>query len=256
MTRRRILVVAIVALVIAGAVSYGLFLRFGPRPRTVADVLAQYGAPARSRLAPYLKRAGVAYPPKRVSILVFKQEKRLAVWVADAKGSWRYLRDYPVLAASGGIGPKLREGDYQVPEGLYAIEGLNPASSYHLSMRVGYPNAFDRQNAAREHRTRLGGDIMIHGKNVSIGCIAIGDRGIEELFTLVAETGIARTRVIIAPLDLRVASAPVAQSTPLWIVQLWQSVAAALAQFPIELESNRAFDVQGMRKDAKVLPTR
>ncbi|HKO01171.1 MAG TPA: L,D-transpeptidase family protein, partial [Thermoanaerobaculia bacterium] len=129
---------------------------------------------------------------------MFKQERRLAVWVADAKGPWRYLRDYPVLAASGGVGPKLREGDYQVPEGLYATENLNPASSYRLSMKVGYPNAFDRLNAAREHRTRLGGDVFIHGKNVSIGCVAMGDPAIEELFTLVAETGIAHTRVIIA----------------------------------------------------------
>jgi murein L,D-transpeptidase YafK len=248
MTRRRILAVAIVALVIAGAVSYGLYLRFAPRPRTVDSVLAQYGAKAHGRLAPYFKRAGLAYPPRRVALLVFKEERRLAVWVADARGPWRYLRDYPVLAASGVAGPKLREGDYQVPEGLYAIEHLNPASSYHLSMKVGYPNAFDRLNAQRERRTRLGGDIFIHGKNVSIGCVAIGDPAIEELFTLVAETGIAKTRVIIAPRDLRIASAPVAQSTPLWIVQLWRSVAAALAEFPIELESNRAFDVRGMSK--------
>jgi murein L,D-transpeptidase YafK len=256
MPRRRIIIAALLAIVIAGAASYALYMRFAVRPATVADVLAKYGTASRGRLAPYFKRAGVSWPPHRVALLVFKQERRLAVWVADAKGSWRYLRDYPILAASGGVGPKLREGDYQVPEGLYTIEHLNPASSYHLSMKVGYPNAFDRLNAAREHRTRLGGDIFIHGKNVSIGCVAIGDPAIEELFTLVAETGIARTRVIIAPLDLRISSAPVAQSTPLWIVQLWQSVAAALREFPIELESNRAFDVRGMRKDAKVLPIR
>jgi murein L,D-transpeptidase YafK len=253
MPRRRIIIAALLAIIVAGAASYALYLRFAPRSRTVADALAQYGSAAHGRLAPYVKRAGVSWPPQRVTLLVFKQERRLAVWVADSKGAWHYLRDYPVLAASGGVGPKLREGDYQVPEGLYAIEQLNPASSYHLSMKVGYPNAFDRLNAAREHRTRLGGDIFMHGKNVSIGCVAIGDPAIEEVFTLVAETGIARTRVIIAPLDLRISSAPVAQSTPLWIVQLWQSIAAALREFPIELESNRAFDVRGMRKDAKVL---
>jgi murein L,D-transpeptidase YafK len=248
MPRRRILLAVVVAIVIAGAASYALYMRFAARPFTVADVLAKYGAAARTRLAPSFKRANVAYPPHRVAILVFKQERRLALWAADAKGSWRYLRDYPVLAASGGVGPKLREGDYQVPEGLYPIEHLNPASGYHLSMKVGYPNAFDRLNASREHRTRLGGDIFIHGKNVSIGCVAMGDPAIEELFTLVADTGIARTRVIIAPLDLRISSAPVAQSTPVWIVQLWQSIASALREFPIELESNRAFDVRGRFK--------
>jgi murein L,D-transpeptidase YafK len=256
MPRRRIVIAVLLAIVIAGAASYALYLRFAPRSRTVADALTQYGSAAHGRLGPYFKRAGVSWPPQRIALLVFKQEQRLAVWVADPKGGWHYLRDYPILAASGGVGPKLREGDYQVPEGLYAIEHLNPASGYHLSTKVGYPNAFDRLNAAREHRTRLGGDIFIHGKNVSIGCVAIGDPAIEELFTLVAETGIGRTRVIMAPLDLRIASAPVAESTPLWIAQLWQSVAVALREFPIEMESNRAFDVQGMRKDGKVLSIR
>ena len=139
--------------------------------------------------------------------------------------------------------------DYQVPEGLYRIAYLNPASSYHLSMKVDYPNAFDHQQAVRERRTRLGGDIFIHGKNVSIGCVAIGDPGIEELFTLAADTGIARMKVILAPNDLRIGAPPVEPATPLWILRLWQSIAAALHEFPIELESNSAVGVEGMRKE-------
>jgi murein L,D-transpeptidase YafK len=254
MSRRRIVALAVLAIAIIAGGSYALYLRFGPRPRTVEDVVRQYGAAARTAFAPYCKRAGIEYPPRRLTILIFKQERRLAVWAAGGSGGWRYLRDYPILAASGGIGPKLREGDYQVPEGLYRIEYLNPQSSYHLSMKVGYPNAVDLRQAARDHRTRLGGDIFIHGKNVSIGCVAIGDRGIEQLFTLVAQTGLANTHVIIAPVDLRVSGAPVAASTPLWIAQLWQSIASALAAFPVEMESNGAFDVRGMRSKEKVLP--
>lgn len=249
---RRSVGVLLVAAVIVAAASYALYIHFAPRNVTVADALARYGRAARGRLAPHLKRAGLAYPPQRLAILVFKQERRVSVWGSDGK-SWRYIRSYPILAASGGIGPKLREGDFQVPEGKYAVEYLNPASGYHLSIKVGYPNALDREIAAQQHRTRLGGDIFIHGKDVSIGCVAIGDPAIEELFTLVAETGIARTRILIAPLDLRIAAAPVVRSTPLWIVRLWQSLAAALREFPIEQESDRAFDVRGMRKDPKVL---
>lgn len=219
-----------------------------PRPLDVA--LAKYGPAARTRLAPFFKRAGVAYPPKRVTILVFKQERRLAVWV-ESGSQWRYLRDYAVLAASGHVGPKLREGDYQVPEGVYSIEYLNPTSSYHLSMKVSYPNPDDRLQARRDHRTRLGGDIFIHGKNVSIGCVAIGDTGIEELFTLVADSG-DKAIVILAPVDLRVVSAPVDRTTPAWVVRRWQTINAALSLFPIELESNSALGVFGSPKALKI----
>ena len=219
------------------------------RQRTVADAVAQYGDAARARLRPYFTRAHVAYPPRRIALLVFKRERRLVVWARDDRSGWRFIRDYAVLAASGRSGPKQRQGDYQVPEGMYRIALLNPNSSYHLSMLVNYPNDFDRAQAQRDHRTNLGGDIFIHGKNVSIGCVAIGDPGIEELFTLAADTGIARMKVILAPNDLRITPPPVEAATPLWILRLWQSIGAALREFPIELESNSAMGVNGMRKE-------
>ena len=75
------------------------------------------------------------------------------------------LARYPIRAASGALGPKLREGDRQVPEGVYDIESLNPNSRFHVALRVGYPNAFDRQMAGREGRTALGGDIMIRASH-------------------------------------------------------------------------------------------
>ena len=70
--------------------------------------------------------------------------------------------EYPILAASGVLGPKLREGDKQVPEGIYGAEALNPNSKFHLSIRLNYPNTFDRRMAQSDGRTQLGGDIMIH----------------------------------------------------------------------------------------------
>lgn len=127
-----------------------------------------------------------------------KEERRLEVW-APAGPAWKRLRAYPVLAASGTAGPKLREGDLQVPEGVYRLTAFNPNSSYHLSVRVDYPNADDRAVARAENRTRLGGDIYIHGKAVSIGCLAIGDPSIEELYVLLADVGLARTTVILSP---------------------------------------------------------
>lgn len=257
--KRRVLIAVVLVLAIgAGAfyvygrgVWYPLYIRIvGAPARSVADVLALYGKDARARLRPSFDKARVNYPPKRVALLIFKKERRVALW-AKGTGEWRYVRDYPIHAASGHAGPKLREGDYQVPEGVYVIEHLNPNSTYHLSMKVGYPNAFDRQMAARDRRTRLGGDIFIHGKNLSIGCVAVGDTGIEELFTLVAETGRSNVQVIIAPNDLRTGGAIIHRDAPLWVGQLYRTVAAALREFPVWAESSSSMNVRGM---PKVLP--
>jgi len=259
-SRRQTRVVIVAALVVAVS---GLFIAYGRGiwypwllqlrgPRSVADVLAKYGTSAQSRLGPHFKRAGVAYPPKGIAILVFKDERRLALW-ARSGGEWRFIRDYPVLAASGHAGPKLREGDQQVPEGVYRIGHLNPNSSYHLSMKVDYPNAFDRRMAQRDRRTTLGGDIFIHGKNVSIGCVAVGDRAIEELFTLVARTGHSRVKVIIAPNDLRTRGASVDERSPAWVCELYRILAAALAFIPMWMESSANVDVLGMEKKVRVI---
>ena len=253
--RKRVTAIALVLLLAGGAfyvfgrgVWYPLLLQI-TGPRTVADVVARYGPAAHKRLGPYFKRAGVAYPPKQIALLVFKRERRLSLWARSAtNGPWRFIRHDPVLAASGHAGPKLRQGDYQVPEGVYRIEHMNPNSSYHLSMKVSYPNELDRRMAARDARTRLGGDIFIHGDQVSIGCVAMGDPAIEELFTLVAQTGHQRVKVIIAPNDLRAGGAVIHEDAPTWVGQLYRIVAAALADFPLWMESNSAFDVLGRAK--------
>ena len=212
----------------------------GAARATVASRLAQYGADARARLAPAFEAAGVAYPPAAVTLLAIKDEARIEVWVPgpDGDGTLRLVRDYPVMAASGEAGPKLREGDGQVPEGVYAIDGFNPNSAYHLSMHVDYPNAFDRAHAEADGRTDLGGAIMIHGSDVSIGCLAMGDPAIEELFTLVADTGLAQAKIIIVPTDLRVRPAPVVAGAPAWTPELYALLAEAVA--PLRAEAPRA----------------
>jgi len=132
-----------------------------------------------------LAKQGMAYPPGRLLIRVFKEERELELWAQDsASKPFRLLKTYAVTAASGGPGPKRKEGDRQVPEGFYEISGLNPRSRYHLSMRVNYPNASDRTLSDPQ---KPGGDIFIHGKAVSIGCVAIGDRAIEEVYALVED---------------------------------------------------------------------
>ncbi len=112
-----------------------------------------------------------------------KEEDLLELWVKPDNGE-RYIlaKRYPIAAWSGELGPKMKEGDGQTPEGFYEVKvgALNPRSNYHLSFNIGYPNAYDRAQG------RTGSFIMIHGSDVSIGCLAMTDAGIEELYTMVA----------------------------------------------------------------------
>jgi hypothetical protein len=185
--------------------------------RTHDEVLREIGPRCRAVLRDTAASLGLAYPPSRVTLVGLKQERDLEVWAASGSG-WKLLKRYPVLAASGELGPKLREGDLQVPEGVYRLTHFNPNSSYHLSIRVDYPNADDRAAARIDGRRQLGGDIYIHGKAVSIGCLAIGDPAIEELYLLLSDVGLARARLVLSP-----SAAPQArEGSPRWIAELYE----------------------------------
>lgn len=200
---------------------------------TVEERLAEHGPSARARLQARFAAAGVSYPPQSIVLAAFKREKVVHLYAAGETGAPRFVHAYPVLAASGQLGPKLAEGDRQVPEGMYRVESLNPNSRFHLSLRLDYPNQFDRARAREEGRRELGGDIMIHGAASSIGCLAIGDPAIEELFVLVAEVGRENVSVILSPVDLRSSPLPegLGTSHP-WATELYDQVRAALSGLP------------------------
>lgn len=117
-----------------------------------------------------------------VFMRIFKREKELELWVETGAKRFVLFRTYPICTYSGGLGPKQSDGDNQAPEGFYRVGTgqLNPQSSYHLSFNLGYPNAYDRA------QLRTGSFLMVHGSCVSIGCYAMGDDGIEEIYTLAA----------------------------------------------------------------------
>ena len=190
--------------------------------QTVADVVSTIGNQARGRLSGAFDKESVVYPPANIHLLALKDQSSLELWAGD-KSSPQYIKTYKIQAASGSAGPKLREGDRQVPEGVYRVIGLNPNSSYHLSMKLNYPNAFDLKHAAAEGRHSPGSDIFIHGKSVSVGCLAMGDEAIEELFVLAADIGIDNISVIIAPTDPRERIVKAA-SEPVWLTQLYQEI--------------------------------
>lgn len=177
--------------------------------------------------------AGVEYPPQRIQLIAFKESRRLELW-AYQQDKWHFVHDYAIFAASGEAGPKLREGDKQVPEGFYRITELNPNSHFHLSMKLNYPNGFDWLNATRESRAAApGSNIFIHGSAWSAGCLAIGNRYIEELFALVAKVGLDQSAVLIAPYDLRKKEVFVTDSGPAWLGELYAYLKLRLAQFPL-----------------------
>lgn len=191
---------------------------------TVRDVMQAYGKNINDNLNYYFKKANVSYPPREAILIAFKQEKKMELWARN-QGEFRFIRDYFIMAASGNPGPKLHEGDRQVPEGIYRITDLNPNSHYHLSMRINYPNEFDLFHAAEEGRTHLGSDIYIHGSNASIGCLAMGDAPIRELFILAAQVGIENLKVVIAPHDPRAYPLQADQENlPEWTPELYAMI--------------------------------
>jgi hypothetical protein len=205
------------------------------QPRTIEQVLTAIGPSVERRIRPAFERADVGWPPRNLTLLAFKAERRLEVYASQAEDESRFVCRYPILAASGISGPKLREGDKQVPEGFYRIELLNPNSRYHLSLRIDYPNADDIDRARKDARdlSNLGGDIMIHGGAASIGCLAIGDPAIEELFVLAARVGLDNVRLIIAPYDFRHAEKDaMPESAPVWIADLYNRLRTKIEQFP------------------------
>ena len=199
---------------------------------SVAERLAQVGGPVRARLRARFDAAGLPYPPDKVVLLAIKDRRRLHVYASDRGGPMKLVHTHTIVAASGRAGPKLRESDRQVPEGIYAIEALNPNSRFHLSLRVNYPNEFDRRKATQDGRSNLGGNIMIHGSGASAGCLAMGDVASEDLFMLAADTGVRNVKVLIAPVDLRTAGRPAVRDGPFWLGELYDALANELRALP------------------------
>jgi len=198
--------------------------------KTVDQVIVSIGSKARGRMSPRFEAAGQAYPPAQISLLAVKDKAILELWAEPENQLPVFIHSYKIKALSGRAGPKLREGDRQVPEGIYKVLGLNPNSSYHLSMKLNYPNAFDLMHAENEGRTEPGSDIFIHGKAVSVGCLAMGDRVIEELFVLAADMGYENINVVIAPSDPRVASLDIPEE-PLWVSGLYEEIAEEFMKY-------------------------
>jgi murein L,D-transpeptidase YafK len=145
-----------------------------------------------------LLKARAIQPSAPIYIRVFKESSELEVWKMRADGRYLPIRTYPICTWSGALGPKQVLGDQMAPEGFYGfgVDGLKPDSKYHLALNVGYPNALDRALG------RTGNFIMVHGQCVSVGCFAMTNDLIEEIYALARDAlagGVERVPVHIFP---------------------------------------------------------
>ncbi len=208
--------------------------------QAVDHAVVRYGLQTEPELKSFFKAANVHYPPKQIALLAFKKEQQLQLWAKDQHKSGRFIHNYPLTAYSGHLGPKLKERDRQIPEGIYKLVSFNPFSSMHLSLQINYPNQDDIQQARKEGRKRLFRDIFLPGKNFSVGCLADCDKAIDQLFLLARRVGLRNIEMVIAPNDLRFQSpaTPGSVQSP-WLSQLYAKLDKKLKQFPLRKATSR-----------------
>ncbi|HXP49274.1 MAG TPA: L,D-transpeptidase family protein [Bacteroidia bacterium] len=132
-----------------------------------------------------LTKAGVDTSKFEIFIRVFKREESMEMWARSKHaGAFSLVDTYPICRASGGLGPKRKEGDMQVPEGFYHVSVFQPNSEFYLALQVSYPNKAD---LIKGDKASPGGDIMIHGNCVTIGCMPMTDDKIKEIYIMAVE---------------------------------------------------------------------
>lgn len=132
-----------------------------------------------------LSKAGIDTSHFEIFIRVFKQEAKLEVWAKSTNViQYKLVETYAICQSSGVLGPKRKQGDGQVPEGFYQVGSFNPLSEFYLALGVSYPNKSD---IIKGDKTDPGGDIMIHGNCVTIGCMPLTDDKIKEVYIMAVE---------------------------------------------------------------------
>lgn len=161
-------------------VAFGLVACGGFLPKSNDN---RHNQPLSSMTQAGLRNMGSS-PGEAMVIRIFKEEKSLEVWKRTSAGTFKLFKTYEICAFSGELGPKIKEGDRQSPEGFYTITPglMNPRSNYYLAFNTGFPNKFDRAHG------RTGSDLMVHGDCSSRGCYAMTDEGIAEIYALARET--------------------------------------------------------------------
>jgi murein L,D-transpeptidase YafK len=171
------------ALLASAAVAAAIALAGCDTDGTTAAVSGRHMQPLSDRLATEIENKNMT-KESPILVRIFKEESELEVWKEDRTGHFALLKTYPICRWSGELGPKIKQGDRQAPEGYYTITPglMNPNSNYYLAINTGFPNAYDRANG------RTGAFLMIHGDCSSAGCYAMTDEQIGEIYALARES--------------------------------------------------------------------
>lgn len=208
-----------------------------PKPPVFGDttaVVKYYGPIVRPKLQKSFASKNVTYPPPEMTWVCLKDQKTLQLFAPDKMGKQQQILSYKIIGLSGTAGPKLKEGDKQVPEGFYKICGFRPNLIAHIGLSVNYPNQQDLLHARQEKRNNLGGDILIHGSKWSTGCLAMGNPAIEEMFVLAHDMAYQKINLIFAPCNLLTKTPEIDfKLQPKWLPALYKQLGDALKQYPI-----------------------
>lgn len=200
--------------------------------KAIDKAVKRYGLRVEPQLISYFNKADVSYPPKEIALLAFKSERKVELWAKNPNQDWTHVHNYPLTGFSGRLGPKLKVNDKQIPEGVYKLVNFNPFSSMHLSMMINYPNNFDKEKGYLDGRRDLGNNIFIHGRDLSVGCLAVGDLAIDQLFILARRVGLSNIKLIIAPNDLRHQKPSTSTfAQPRWLPELYKQISESLKPF-------------------------
>ena len=162
-----------------------------------------------------------------VYLRIFKQEAILELWMQGDQG-WRLFQSYPICRFSGDLGPKLKHGDRQAPEGFYQVTSaqLNPNSRHHLSFNLGFPNEYDRAHG------RTGSFLMVHGGCTSIGCYAMTDPAVDDIYGLVsAALRNGQRNVDVHAFPFRMTETNMARHAPSRWIDFWRDLKAGYDLF-------------------------
>ncbi len=220
-------------------------------PAPIAEQLGLRGdisairAKQRPRLVAQLAQQEIEFAAP-VFIRLFKEDAELELWVQKGP-RFELFKTYPICNFSGALGPELQEGDGQSPEGIYHVtrEALNPNSRFHLSFNLGFPNAFDRAH------DRTGSFLMVHGNCVSVGCYAMTDPLIEEIYVLVdAALSAGQAWVPVHAFPFRMNDARLTKATGSPWFEFWQQLATVhnafetSHQIPDVIQSNGRYELK------------
>ncbi|MEM7619735.1 MAG: murein L,D-transpeptidase family protein [Pseudomonadota bacterium] len=206
-----------------------MLLLSGCMPTSIAPHLKPIAAYTHENLA--AKQMKVSAP---ILVRIFKKESELEVWKEKDDGSYHLFRTYPICKWSGELGPKLKQGDKQAPEGFYKVRAghMNPRSQYYLSFNLGYPNAYDRSYG------RTGKHLMVHGDCSSAGCYAMTDALMEEIYLLAREAFKGGQKYIpVHAFPFRMTEENLARHKKHKWIKFWQNLAEGYRDFEISRKS-------------------